>query len=91
MSAVFVSDRFYMFTPEGNEAVQAMVQRIVDVILAGHLRRTDLPQALRSGMRGVSQTAFGEVYDTEPEWAIVDAVNKACAEVMWLPVSRDDL
>ena len=34
----------------------------------------------------------GEIYDTEPQWAVIDWVNgNICEPNMWLPVSRDDI
>ena len=80
-----------MYTPEGD----AVVAHHVDVLIAagvnGAFPRTELDARIKDMQREIAESGHGEVYDTEPEWDICDAVNERLCEPMgWKPTNRDD-
>jgi hypothetical protein len=52
------------------------------------IRATDLYDEIRAIQRRCVKYGFGEVHDTEPEWAICDFVNALCDEQGWAHVDR---
>jgi hypothetical protein len=82
--------QFQMFSREGNDAVAAMLTAILsDAVRLGPPRDVVI-KAVQQGVRNLT-ARFPEVHDTEPEWAIVDAVNHYL-EVRELPrTSREEL
>lgn len=80
-----------MFTEEANMAVQIQMDMVAGAINGGHLKRTQLVPLVLAAMETVVLAGFGEVHDTEPEWAIVDFVNGHCDTQGWKHISRDDL
>lgn len=82
--------RFQMFSKEGNDAVAAMCDEIVRMGACGQVTRIGLGREIKHQMRAVAAAGYDEVYDTEPEWAIVDEINeRLCGALMWLPITRD--
>jgi hypothetical protein len=54
------------------------------------MMRGAIIERLKEGVKQVYRT-HPEIFDTEPEWAIVDAMNFWLAEMGFLAISRDDL
>jgi hypothetical protein len=82
---------FQMYTTEGNDAVGRMVQGVIEAAEnLPALTRADVIDLLRDGVQQVRQ-AHEEIYDTEPEWAIVDAINAFFDTQGWVHIDRDDL
>ena len=81
---------FQMYTREGNNAVARMIHFLVGQSHERRLRRDELIEALKEGVADVAES-HPEVHDTEPEWAIVGAVNHYCDLVGFVRISRDDL
>lgn len=84
------SRRYQMYSPEANGAVSTAVKELTDAGLAGQYTRKELPARAKAMQRQLAAT-YGEVHDTEPEWAIVDTVNEMCDELGWVRITRDDL
>jgi hypothetical protein len=81
---------FQMYTTEGNNAVGSVLTDILrDVERTGALPRV-MKDAVKQAVRNISKT-HPEVHDTEPEWAIVDAVNAFCDTVGFRHIDRDDI
>jgi hypothetical protein len=81
---------FQMYTTEGNDAVAKMVQFVVSQSEENRLRRPEMIEVLKEGVRLVAKT-HPEIHDTEPEWAIVDAINTYCDEAEFRHIDRDHL
>jgi hypothetical protein len=81
---------FQMFTREGNDAVAALLHHVLRDADRLAVRRSVAVAAIVQGLRTLS-ARFPEVYDTEPEWAIVDACQPFFAEQGWVQIGRDDL
>jgi hypothetical protein len=82
---------FGMYTDEGDIAVHRMVTCIVTDINLGRCRRVELEGRIRWGCDWVAEQAgHKEVYDTEPQTDIQDAINRAALAQGWQPVSRWD-
>lgn len=84
------NDRYQMYSREGNDALAVQVDIISDGMREGRVSRRDLPELLGLTCKVVAMD-HPEVHDTEPEWAIVDEINKVCDELMWKRIDRDDL
>lgn len=80
--------KFQMYTNGGNAAVAAMVEHIIEEMRSGQLRRVNLEARIRHYMSDVVKRGYPEVHDTEPEWAIADAINVECEAQGWKPVDR---
>jgi hypothetical protein len=81
---------FQMYSREGNDACAAMV---LGVIRSAEQSEPS-PSALRLMVAGRVRELAGahpEVHDTEPEWAIVDALNSWLEGRGYGPLSRGDL
>jgi hypothetical protein len=77
--------QFQMYTREGNDAVAEMLNGIF-------AREGLLPLAYKTLLiEGVERVrkVHPEIHDTEPEWAIVDAVNAFFATQGFAPIDRD--
>ena len=81
---------FQMYSREGNDAVATMLLVVLPLAERLGAHRPAVIDALRNGIREVTKT-HPEVWDTEPEWAIVDAVNAFFDTQGWVHISRDDL
>lgn len=82
---------YEMYTQEGDIAVHRMVTCIVTDISMGRLRRVELEGRIRWGCEWVAdQAGHKEVWDTEPQLDIEDAINRACLAQGWQKVSRWD-
>jgi hypothetical protein len=79
-----------MYTQEGDIAVHRMVTCITSQITDGRLRRVELEGRIAQGCQWVAQQGHQEVYDTEPQCHIQDAINVVCEAQQWQPVSRWD-
>ena len=91
VSDALVADRgpnagFQMYTRAGNDAVAETVQGIINASIRVGARRDDFLTALHNGIREVAKT-HPEVFDTEPHWAVVDAVNAYFDTEGWAHIS----
>jgi len=66
---------YQMYTPEGNEAVGQMVQRVIADSQRLNCQRPAVIDAMRNGIREVGKV-HPEVRDTEPRGAIYDALDR---------------
>jgi hypothetical protein len=80
---------FSMYSTEGNDAVADMVIAVIARAETGMLPK-GIKALLREGVANVA-IKFPEVHDTEPEWAIVDAMNEWLAPNGFANIDRDDL
>ena len=83
-------ERFQMYTPEGNAAVAAMLQPILDAALAlptrdqmDGMRRDQTVMALRNGLRKVAEV-HPEIRDTATRETIMNAVDDVFDRLGWL-------
>jgi len=95
VSDALVEDRgehagFQMYSRAGNDAVATMVYTTLARQINERLTRAETISDLQDRVRTLAH-AFPEVHDTEPEWAIVDAVNAYFDTQGWVHVGRDDL
>jgi hypothetical protein len=74
---------YEMYTQEGDIAVHRMVTCIVTDIAAGRIRRLELEGRIKLGCTWVAETGHLEVWDTEPQGDIEDAINRACLHQGW--------
>lgn len=72
----------------GDDFVSGQMQSLADRIRHGRLRRDGLYDEIRAIQALCVTAGFGEVHDTEPEWAITDFVNLLCDEQGWAHVDR---
>jgi hypothetical protein len=79
-----------MLSDEGDIAVHRMVTCITVDISAGRIRRLELEGRIKLGCVWVDEIGHHEVYDTEPQEDIQDAINRACLAQGWQQVSRWD-
>ena len=80
---------FQMYTREGNDAVAEMLYYVFEACEQAAVGSHGMVNLLKRKVRELART-HGEVHDTEPEWAIVDAVNAYCDTRRWAHISRDD-
>lgn len=66
---------FQMYTREGNDACARMVLLIVDTIEKNSTPPRNIPPLLKDLTTSLARV-HGEVYDTEPRGAILDALNE---------------
>jgi hypothetical protein len=81
---------FQMYSTEGNDAVGEMLTRVFAEAEHSKARRLDVINAVLRGVQDVART-HPEVHDTEPEHAIVDAVNAYFDREGWVHVWREDV
>lgn len=81
---------FQMFTKAGNDACANMVLSVAQDVSNLGLQREAALILIKDGVKQVG-AIHPEVHDTEPEWAIVDAVNLYFDEVGFTHIGRDDL
>ena len=81
--------QFQMFTREANDAVATMVLAILSDAVRLGPPRTVVIEAIQQGVRNLTRR-FPEIHDTEPEWAIVDAVNAFFATQGWVEIDNRD-
>ena len=82
---------YEMYTPEGDAVVAHHVNVLIAAGVNGAFTRNELVEKVQEMQREVQQSGHGEVYDTEPEWDIVDKINKRlCDPLGWRRISRDD-
>jgi hypothetical protein len=74
---------FGMLTDEGDIAVHRMVTCIAVDIAAGRIRRIEVEGRIKLGCTWVDETGHPEVWDTEPQGDIEDAINRACLAQGW--------
>jgi hypothetical protein len=81
--------KYYMFTDAGDARVERLVTKIVAKAEKGKIARKDLAATIRKGCDSLERAGFGEVWDTEPQWAIADQITeRVCEPQMWLPYDR---
>jgi hypothetical protein len=74
---------FGMLTDEGDIAVHRMVTCVVTDINAGRIRRIELEGRIKLGCTWVDETGHREVWGTQPQGDIEDAINRACLAQGW--------
>lgn len=79
--------REVLATP-GDDFVTAQMGEFARRVRAGEIRALDLYDEIRAVQARCVEAGFGEVHDTEPEWAIADFVNALCDEQGWAHVDR---
>lgn len=86
----FYDTAMRMCDEKGNRAVAAMLHRLAASILEGKIRRGELPEILNMERHRLGRR-YREVWDSEPEWAILHVVNAICAHEGWVPFDKWDL
>jgi len=82
---------FQMYTREGNDACAKLVLSLAARVEDGRLpTRAEAVLWLQNGA-AILASSHPEVHDTEPEWAIVDAVNALLSEHGFAVVNREGL
>lgn len=72
---------YEMFSDAGNKACVDLVNKLCKKIEGKkRLTQDEVTKIVKEGMDKI-ESQHPEVYDTEPHWHIVDAVNKKCKEV----------
>lgn len=84
------ASKFQMYSDEANDAVAAMVQAIFDKADRTNATRLDVINATIKAVRDMAEV-HPEVRDSEPEWAITDAVNDYFDVKGWVHVARMDV
>lgn len=83
--------QFQMYTAEGNGALGFALDSLLRKADADETKtRRQFIESLQALVVDVRRI-FPEVYDTEPEWAVVDAVNGFMDKWGWARIDRDDL
>lgn len=72
----------------GDDFVTAQMDDLARRMRSNEFSATSLYDEIRAVMKRTVDAGFGEVHDTEPEWAICDFVNAVCAEIGWARVDR---
>jgi hypothetical protein len=80
---------FQMFSRQGNDAVAAMLHPILNDAEKTGASRAVVIKAVQQGVHNLARQ-FPEIHDTEPEWAIVDAVNAFFATQGWVEIDNRD-
>lgn len=83
-------DDFQMYTPKGNAAVKEQVDLLAALIASGTHRPSVIIDAIRTAVKTVADK-HAEIYDGEPEWAIVDTLNPLLKRAGYRTIIRDDL
>jgi hypothetical protein len=82
--------QFQMFTKTGNDAIAEMLMTNFKAAEEVGLPRDVLIVLVKNGVREIA-SVHPEVHDTEPEWAITDALNNFLTEHGFAVVSREVL
>jgi hypothetical protein len=80
---------FQMFSREANDAVAAMLHAILNDVEKSGASRAVVIAAVQQGVRNLARK-HPEIHETEPEWAIVDAVNAFFATQGWVEIDNRD-
>lgn len=67
---------FEMYTPAGNKACQAQLNKIVKFIQSGNGVTPEVIKTMYDNALQKVATKHKEVYDTEPEWHLRDRIRK---------------
>lgn len=92
--AIDVNRRYEMYSTEGNDACEAAVANIANVAdtVSGSVTREEVKCLIQNAFKSVRAAGFGEVYDTEPQYQIVEEVNiRVCAPYGIPGISRDEV
>lgn len=82
------NSNYQMFSREGNDACEALVQKIVAEGEAGKINRLTLHAAVRAGIKEISKK-YLEVQDTEPDGEIPYQINeRLCKPMRWVEYGR---
>lgn len=73
----------------GDRAVTEEITKLVRRMEADEFPPRQLPAELTALQKRVTDAGYGEVHDTEPEWAIVDFINTVCDGLGWAHITRD--
>jgi hypothetical protein len=77
---------FQMYTREGNDQVAHMILQIVAATEEQRLRRDEVIHRIHLCV-SILAKHYPEVWDTEPHWAIVDAVNAFFDTQGWVHIN----
>lgn len=81
---------YSMFTLEGEVFVDQTLQMFKAMVENGEIKRPDFNKAIRAMSKDISKV-HEEVWDTEPQWAICDWINKnVCEPNGFIPTDRWD-
>lgn len=81
---------YEMYSDKGDDYVAEQVDDLIGRGNTGGFGRQHLVAEVRAMIDSIAKV-HGEVYDTEPEWHIADAINeRLCKPQGWQPISRDD-
>lgn len=84
-----IPDDFEMFSPEGNLAVRQACLTLDRQVRSGDIETFDmLLVAICKRMDAISKE-YPEVHDTEPQWAVSDALTPASESRGWKKLARD--
>jgi len=72
----------------GDDFLTEQMEDLAARIRYDEVRATALYDEIRAVQQRCVEAGFGEVHDTEPEWAICDFVNALCDEQGWAHVDR---
>lgn len=81
---------FQMYTTEGNDACAALMLGVAKVADTHLLMRGAIIERIQQGVADVAKE-HPEIHDTEPEWAITDALNAFLSERGFARVDREEL
>jgi len=81
-------DRGNRIATPGDDFLTVEMGALAREMRSGLVKPTDLYDLIRVVQERCVEAGFGEVHDTEPEWAIADFVNAVCDELGWAHVDR---
>lgn len=84
--------KFSMFSREGNDMLASAIDNAFNMVKdkPGPVYRKYLLESVKRHIALVA-AKHPEVHDTEPQWAVVDAVNLRLAAMGMAPIGREDL
>ncbi len=76
-----------MFTDEGNILVANAVNLLIYNAITGEMKRTQLRESIEHLFTFMTETGYGEVYDTEVRAAVAARLNKElCKPMGWVGI-----
>lgn len=79
-----------MYTLAGNQLVSQLVSQLRADMAAGNVSRNELLGRAAGVLVDVDKAGHHEIYDTEPPWAVTDALNDTCQQLGWQPITKED-
>lgn len=81
---------FQMYSRKANDTVADVLRLLLEGAQSTEAPRETVIVAIQGGVKAIAKK-FPEIHDTEPEWAVVDAVNAYFDTVGYAHVDRGDL